>query len=313
MEQALELREEGQLTVADVKAQVNLIQQVMKEVMIKDTHYGIVPGCGDKPSLLKPGAEKIMSTFRLVPEIHKEDLSSSDERRYSIIVNLLNYQGVFVGSGIGECSSDEDKYKWRKAFNNKEFESTLEDRRREKWKKGKYNKPDYQVKQIRTNIADVANTVLKMAKKRALVDAVLTATAASDIFTQDLDDMPTEIVNGGNKPAAGKPEVKPPESKSANTADGDEDVALRAKLEGILNDLKSDGESISDLVYKYSSFTNKEKKEIPGRDSIDKLNGKWLKSTYGKAKEAWEAAGFNQPKKDPLDDIPEWTDEEIPQ
>ena len=38
------------------------------------------------------------------------------------------------------------------------------------------------------DIADVYNTVLKMAKKRAHIDAMLTATAASDIFTQDLDE-----------------------------------------------------------------------------------------------------------------------------
>ncbi len=42
------------------------------------------------------------------------------------------------------------------------------------------------------NPADNYNTVLKMAKKRALVDAVLTATAASDIFTQDLEDITRE-------------------------------------------------------------------------------------------------------------------------
>ena len=39
------------------------------------------------------------------------------------------------------------------------------------------------------NPADHYNTVFKMAKKRALVDAVLTTTAASDIFTQDLEDI----------------------------------------------------------------------------------------------------------------------------
>ena len=43
------------------------------------------------------------------------------------------------------------------------------------------------------NPADNYNTVLKMAKKRALVDAVLTATAASDIFTQDLEDITANI------------------------------------------------------------------------------------------------------------------------
>ena len=44
------------------------------------------------------------------------------------------------------------------------------------------------------DIADVYNTVLKMAKKRALVDATLTATAASDIFTQDVEDFGPEPV-----------------------------------------------------------------------------------------------------------------------
>ena len=39
------------------------------------------------------------------------------------------------------------------------------------------------------NPADHYNTALKMAKKRALVDAVVTSTAASDIFTQDLEDL----------------------------------------------------------------------------------------------------------------------------
>jgi hypothetical protein len=39
------------------------------------------------------------------------------------------------------------------------------------------------------NPADYFNTVLKIAKKRAHVDAILTATAASDIFTQDAEDI----------------------------------------------------------------------------------------------------------------------------
>jgi len=106
----------------------------------------------------------------------------------------------------------------------------------------------------------------------------------------------------------GKPAVKPPQSKSAKTTNGDEDIALRAKLEGILNDLKGEG-TVSDLVAKYSSFIGKDKKDVPGRDSLDKLNGKWLTSTYGKAKTAWEKAGFNQPEKDPLDDIPNFDEE----
>jgi hypothetical protein len=40
-----------------------------------------------------------------------------------------------------------------------------------------------------TDIADTCNTVIKMSKKRAYVDAVITACAASDIFTQDAEDL----------------------------------------------------------------------------------------------------------------------------
>ena len=50
-----------------IKAQVQLIQQVMKEVMQKDEHYGVIPGTL-KPSLLKSGAEKLCLTFRLDPQ-----------------------------------------------------------------------------------------------------------------------------------------------------------------------------------------------------------------------------------------------------
>jgi hypothetical protein len=44
-----------------------------------------------------------------------------------------------------------------------------------------------------------------MAKKRGQVDAVITATAASDIFTQDIEDLPDEIVAeiAGARPRSG--------------------------------------------------------------------------------------------------------------
>ena len=40
-----------------------------------------------------------------------------------------------------------------------------------------------------TNPFEIANTLLKMAKKRALIDAVLSATRSSDLFTQDMEDL----------------------------------------------------------------------------------------------------------------------------
>lgn len=37
------------------------------------------------------------------------------------------------------------------------------------------------------------NTVTKMAKKRSYVDAILTATHASGVFTQDIEDIAVDI------------------------------------------------------------------------------------------------------------------------
>ena len=211
MEKELTVTESRQKTVAEVRANVNLIQDVMKSVMKKDVHYGTVPGCGNKPTLLKPGAEKIMATFKLSADPQIDDLSTSDSIRYRITVRLATFEGVFVGSGIGECSSDEEKYKWRRAVG-KEFEETPEDRKRKKWRKGYNGGDERQEEQIRTNPADLANTILKMAKKRGLVDAVLTSTAASDIFNQDIEDLPEELIGEEKKPS-GKPDVDMPKEK----------------------------------------------------------------------------------------------------
>lgn len=209
-EKALVVDQAKPLTAKELQAQVNLIQQVMQQVMKEGSHYGKIPGCGSKPTLLKPGAEKIMATFRLSADPVIEDLSAEDEIRYRVTVRLTSAIGTFVGAGIGECSSSEDKYKWRKVVCDEEFEETPDDRRREKWIKP-YQQRAFKVKQVRTSPSDLANTILKMAKKRALVDATLTATAASDIFEQDIEDLPEEFIN---QEPNGKESVGMPEEKS---------------------------------------------------------------------------------------------------
>lgn len=198
------------LTALEMQSQVNVIQQVMNQVMKKDTHFGIIPGT-QTPSLYKPGAEKIMATFRLSADPEITDMSDDDQIRYQVKVRLVSPSGVFVGAGIGECSSNEEKYKWRRAVCQEEFDETDVSRRREKWCKG-WNNPNYKQQQIRTEPADLANTILKMAKKRALIDAVLTATAASDCFTQDIEDLPPEYVQQEGEvvtSAAPEPKAKP--------------------------------------------------------------------------------------------------------
>lgn len=197
------------MTITEVLRDVGLIQHVMKDVMKDGTHFGTVPGCGDAKTLFKPGAEKLASTFRLAIDPEIEDLSTEDCIRYRIRCRVLTQAGgVYLGSGVGEASTGEDKWKWRRAYQD-EFDTTPADRRR---KKNSRNGP---ILQVRTNPADLANTVLKMAKKRALVDAVLTVTAASDIFKQDLEDLPEEILADL---AENEAEIREPKRKSGAPA-----------------------------------------------------------------------------------------------
>lgn len=174
------------LTAADIRQRVNTIQEVMREVMKRDVHYGIIPGC-KKPSLWKPGSEVLLATFQIGPRIEVTDLSSDDCIRYQVKVQGIHHPtGTVLGEGIGECSSNEEKYKWRKAYD-EEWNATPETRRRIKFGK-------FKDKQVRTEPADVANTILKMAKKRAQIDMTLTATGASDCFDQDLEDLPDHML-----------------------------------------------------------------------------------------------------------------------
>ena len=207
------MQSRGPLTASEIRAQVNLIQEVMNSVMHDKEHYGIIPGCA-KPSLWKPGAEKLLMTFRISSEPEVLDLSTPDEARYRVIRRGTSIvSGVSVGAGLGECSSSEEKYKWRKALCDEEFDATPEDRRRVKYGKGEGKV--YTTKQIRTNPADLANTVLKMADKRAYVGLALNVTAASDCFTQDVEDLPEGMDNGEPK----KEPIKGPTAKTEAPAE----------------------------------------------------------------------------------------------
>lgn len=278
MNNALEVHGSQPLTAEQVKAQVNLIQQVMKGVMQEgpNKHYGTVPGCGDKPTLFKAGAEKLMVTFRLAADPEVIDIPTEDGITIRVICRLTHIPtGVFVGAGIGECSTNEEKYKWERTYSQKEFDATPEDRRRIKY--STYQGKETETNQIRTNPADKANTVLKMAKKRALVDATLTATAASDIFTQDDD-----TLKGEKKPA-------PKKSDSVKSKGSGDDV--RTALKKALAELcDGDVDKMQIQLKECSIFEGKEGEDkwIEGRDGIDKATEKWCGATLKKVRERLE-------------------------
>jgi hypothetical protein len=190
--QAPAVRDRGYLATQDVLARMTRILEIQKSVMKEGTHFGKIPGT-PKPTLFKAGAEKLLSTFQIATTVKEViDLSTADEVRYRVLVQGVGQaNGIVLGEAWGECSSNEEKYRWRKPVCDEEFAETAEDGRREVWKK--YQNKPYKAKQVRTSPADVANTILQMATKRALIPMTRVVLACSDIFEQDLEDMPTEL------------------------------------------------------------------------------------------------------------------------
>jgi len=237
--------ERHDLTITEVKANLARVQALLKDVMIgpsKDkpgVHYGVIPGT-KKPTLLQPGAELILMMFRLEAFPMVDDLSTPEKVHYRVKVQIKHQtSGITLGWGVGECSSDEDKYRWREKVCKQEFDATDPSARRVKWKHGKNNSA-YSVEQVRTNPADIANTILKMALKRALIGGTRGVTAASDVFDQDAEDLSPEVrreiygEEGGGEPAG---ERKEPGEIKQPTGTGTEGGEVAQEFSGkLIND-----------------------------------------------------------------------------
>ena len=142
--------------VAQVEAtmrKISQFQQVIQNTLHQNHDYGIIPGT-DKPTLLKPGAEKILMMMGLCSEFEIVDSTRDFEKgffQYQVRCKLLKGDTV-ITEGLGACNTREKKY-------------------------------------MKMDPYTMDNTVLKMAKKRALIDATLLVASLSDIFNQDLEDM----------------------------------------------------------------------------------------------------------------------------
>lgn len=219
------------LSVEQLVGQVNLIQKVMQAVMKDGEHYGLIPGCGKKPSLLQPGAQKLLVTFRLAPEYQiTEKPADNGHREYIVQCTLKTIgSGSFVGQGAGSASTMEGKWRFRvapkkltdrpvpkaywdlrqsdpkaaqEALGGKGFSTQKDENGSWMISEGTSEKVEHD------NPADYYNTVLKMACKRALVAATLTATAASDIFTQDVEEL-VENFKSASEPLKTTPQAAP--------------------------------------------------------------------------------------------------------
>ena len=200
----------------ELKTRANMVTNIKREIMRENVHWGKVPGCGDKPTLLKNGAELLCMAFKLAPDAKVEiaDLGNG-HREYTVTTTLTSIvTGTPIATGLGSCSTMESKYRYRGA----ELVNTGKPVPQDYWderdsallggkgfvakkdEKGKWMIFSKGEKKENPDIADVYNTVLKMASKRSLVDATLKATGGSCEFTQDIEDLQEYTVYEGVVP-----------------------------------------------------------------------------------------------------------------
>lgn len=199
-----------------VIARRNLMVEFVKSAMVRGVDYGCIPST-DKPTLLKPGAEKLCTLFRLSPRfqvVEKETDWTGAEHNgemffyYNYRCQLFNGD-LLIAEGEGSCNSFEKKYRWRKCERvcpSCGIAAIFKSKDNKGWycwvkKEGcgaKFNNGEASIEQQEVgrvpnpDMADSVNTIQKMGQKRALIAATLLAVNASEFFTQDIEDQVIE-------------------------------------------------------------------------------------------------------------------------
>lgn len=212
----------------------NRLVEFVRRAMKPGVDFGTIPGTS-KPTLLKPGAERLTTYFGLTPRFvtvkEVEDWSgqlSGGEPFFYYWFRCQLWRGdILVAEADGSCNSHEKKYRYRQGERlcPKCGKATIRKSKDQGWycwaklggcgakfKDGDQTIEGQQAGQVlNPDIADQANTILKMAQKRALIAATLMAVNASEFFTQDLEDL--DIIEGHFSPVEEQPaktEPSPP-------------------------------------------------------------------------------------------------------
>lgn len=231
------------------------ITEFIKQIMKPGTDFGIIPGTGDKPALLKPGAEKLTTLFGLTKKFtileKVEDWDGSDHSGESFFYYIYRcglYRGdMLIAEADGSYNSHESKYRYRKAERicpNCGQPAIIKGKAEYGggWlcyaKKGgcgakfKAGDPAIESQEVgrvfNPDVADQANTLLKMAQKRALVAATLLAINGSEYFSTkempgvDEDDAPPTDAEWWTDPEANPavPAAKKQEAGNGGTGNG---------------------------------------------------------------------------------------------
>ena len=198
------------MDIAQARAAYTAMVDFVKSIMRENTDFGVVPGT-TKPTLLKPGAEKLCRFFGLSARFDMtkevEDWYAEEpffSYRYKCSLYSLA-TGALVGEGEGSCNSHEKKYRYRTAARvcpecgkdaiikgKKEYGGgwvcfTKKGGCGAKFPDGHFTGEAQQ--EINPDMADLPNTLQKMAQKRAFIAATLIAVNASEFFTQDVEDL----------------------------------------------------------------------------------------------------------------------------
>lgn len=181
----------------EAKRRLQSLQAFVQSVMVKDADFGVIPGTGEKPTLLQPGAQKLAELYGLSHRFEVVEQVKDWERgffyfEYRCVLSSRR-DGSHIGDGIGSCNSRESRYAARWVFGNQVPAgvdiSTLKSR------KGRSKKTGNEYVQYLMPNDDpysIVNTLQKMAAKRAYIHAVIGATRSSGLFTQDVEDLPPE-------------------------------------------------------------------------------------------------------------------------
>lgn len=163
-----------EVALKEMQEQRTMFQSFVKSQLKDQVDFGVLPGT-EKPSLWKPGAEKIANIFQLGSRIVKSDrvIEIGADKNFAMFAITIEIYHLASGKAIaqceGICNSQEKKYRERSVY---------------EWSPKERKKVF--VRMEATPVGDIMNTLNKMAQKRAFVGAVIIATKASDFFNHDL-------------------------------------------------------------------------------------------------------------------------------
>jgi hypothetical protein len=220
---------------------------------------------GRKPALAKEGALNLCSLFKVTPH-YDEPVETFHGDHYTVRYRcqlIGNQSGVVAAEGEGLCTTREEKYSARWVWPSElpqGFDKTLLPSRTFKGKKGQ---PLTKYRVDNDNLPDTYNTILKMAKKRALVDAALQLPLVSELFTQDIEEKVADEGKRGEPEEPGEQEAAHQESQEmpAPTVAPGKPLPLKVQLNANINALGFQSADISVLQDLSEKVTGKRSRD----------------------------------------------------